>query len=313
MLSDSVNLSALNWRIGIYTRLSVEYNGKPAAGVSIQSQTKLIEDYIKHDYTLSKCKTFAYTDNGFSGTGFNRTAFCKMLGDIHCGKINCVIVKDISRFGRNYIECGDYIENVFPSLSVRFISVAENFDSLREQNAPLSLELLSVVHDYYAKDISKKVSSALYVRKKSGRFTSKLAPYGYRHDCGASKLVVDKSGADVIRLIFRLRIGGRSLSQISDVLNRLSIPTAFNLRYIENHNDGSKTAIWRPSTIHDVLQNPYYAGHTPVQKSICRFGKKTAVSKSQILLVKNTHEAIIDEKSFAAANNISKRGANKNE
>lgn len=285
----------------VYARLSIEDNGKN--GNSIENQIYLIEKYISTQEDLQHVETFV--DNGMTGVNFQRPAFQKLMEAVKQGNINCIVVKDLSRFGRNYIETGEYLEKVFPYLGVRFISINDNFDSLHENNNSLIISLKGILHDTYAKDISKKVSTALDIKKKSGKFMGKMPPYGYiRSAEDRHKLVVHKGRARVIKDIFNWQLSGMGIVAIAKKLNEMGIPSQLKLRWIEGYADGRKIALWQGSSVIDILRNPCYIGCIVERKSYNELykGKKLKIiPPSQWKLIKNTHEAIIDEDTFYKA------------
>lgn len=282
----------------IYARLSIEDNGKK--GNSIENQIYLIEKYISAKEDLKHIETFV--DNGMTGVNFQRPSFQRLLEEVKRGRINCIVVKDLSRFGRNYIETGEYLEKIFPYLGVRFISINDNFDSLHENNKSLIISLKGILHDTYAKDISKKVSTALDIKKKSGKFMGKMPPYGYiRSAENRYKLVVHKERARVIKDIFTWRLSGMGIVAIAKKLNEMEIPSQLKLRWIEGFEDGKETALWQGSSILDILRNPCYIGCIVERKSYNELykGKQLKIiPPSRWNLIKNTHEAIIDEDTF---------------
>ena len=185
--------------VGIYTRLSIEDNGYESKD-SIQNQIAFLKEYVEKqedDFRLAK----VYVDNGTTGTNFDREEWNRMLSDIKAGDINCVIVKDFSRLGRNYIEVGNYLEKVFPFLGVRIIAVNENFDSEKQtfEHSMLMNSLTNIVNEYYARDISKKVTQTKRTMQKNGECVSGVLPYGYKKlDKDRKKLIVDSESADVV-------------------------------------------------------------------------------------------------------------------
>lgn len=195
--------SQSRWRVGLYIRISRE-DGDRIESESIASQRALLQRFAEErpDMQLFDC----YTDDGFSGTDFNRPDFQRMIKDAANKKINCIIVKDLSRFGRNYVEAGKYLETVFPLFGVRFIAVNDQIDSVA---SPASVNNIivpfkNIINDEYCRDISIKVRSALDIRRRQGKFIGSFAPYGYRKDeADRSKLVIDDGAAQIVRFIFK--------------------------------------------------------------------------------------------------------------
>ena len=294
----------------IYARLSIEDNGNN--GKSMENQVYLIGKYIGEQEDLKHIGTFV--DNGMTGVNFQRPAFQRLMEEVKKGSINCIVVKDLSRFGRNYIETGEYLEKLFPYLGVRFISINDNFDSLYENNnSSLIISLKGILHDTYSKDISKKVSTALDIKKKSGKFMGKMPPYGYiRSAENRYKLVVHKERACVIKDIFNWRLSGMGTVGIGKKLNEMAIPSQLKIRWIEGHADGKETALWQGSSVMDILRNPCYIGCIVERKSYNELYKRKQrqiIPSSQWNLIKNTHEAIIDEDTFYKAQKIIEESA----
>lgn len=289
----------IRYQTAVYARLSTEDNG--VRGESIENQIYMIREYVNQRPDLEIVHTFA--DNGKTGTNFERPAFREMMEAVKKGKINCIVVKDLSRFGRNYLETGNYLEKIFPCLGIRFISVNDHFDSLHEKKSDtLLVPLKSILHDTYAKDISRKVSSAIDIKKKSGKFMGKIPPYGYvRDEQDRYKLRIHPERAETVRMIFKWRLEGMGVAAIARRLNDMGIPTQFQLRYMEEHQDGQKDALWRGSSVTNLLKNPYYTGCTverKERKSLYKGGKKEIVLESEWNLIENTHEPIIDKRIF---------------
>ena len=298
-VEDKKTPSESLYRTAIYARLSIEDN--ELQGDSIENQIAIIERYIHKIPELKVIDTFV--DNGATGINFERPGFLRMMKAIKKGEINCIVVKDLSRFGRNYLETGNYLEKIFPYLGIRFISVNDHFDSLHSgKNDTLLVPLKSILHDTYVKDISKKVSSTIEIKKKSGKFLGKIPPYGYvRDEKDRYRLRIHSERAEVVRMIFRWRIEGLGPVSIAHRLNDMGIPTQFQIRYIEGHSDGKEDALWRGSTVTDILKNPCYMGCMVEKKKSALLYKGGGVKKiprSEWNLIKNTHEPIIDKETF---------------
>lgn len=295
----SVDCPEVRYRTALYVRLSVEDNG--IKGDSLENQIELVQNYAEQCPDLKVVRTFA--DNGATGTDFDRPAFSEMMEEVKRGRINCIVVKDLSRFGRNYLETGHYLEKIFPYLGIRFISVNDHFDSLQGgKNDALLIPLKSILHDAYAKDISRKVSSAIDIRKRSGSFMGKIPPYGYvRDEQDRHRLRIHPERAGIVRLIFQWYMEGMGPAAIARRLNDRKIPTQFQLRYLEGHKDGKKDALWRGSTVTDLLRNPYYTGCTVERKEsrlLYQGGIRRVIPESEWNLIEGTHEPIIDRQTF---------------
>lgn len=291
--------SEILYPTAVYARLSMEDNG--IQGDSIENQIEVIEQYISKCQDLNVVRIFV--DNGETGTDFERPAFLDMMEEVKKGAINCIVVKDLSRFGRNYLETGNYLEKIFPYLGIRFISVNDHFDSLHgRESDTLLVPLKAVLHDTYAKDISRKVSSAIDIKKKSGKFMGKMPPYGYvRDEQDRHKLCVHTERAEIIRMIFRWRMEGMGSVSIAHRLNDMAVPTQLQIRYMEGHHDGKEHALWRGSAVADILKNPCYIGCMVERKGsclLCKGREDKVIPESEWNLIEDTHEPIIDRETF---------------
>ncbi|HBA97252.1 MAG TPA: recombinase, partial [Lachnospiraceae bacterium] len=290
----------------IYLRLSKE-DGDVAAGSrqesnSISNQKSLVQDYLESQKDIEVVSV--RIDDGYSGVDFNRPEFQAMMKDIRDRKVDCVIVKDLSRFGRNYIEVGRYIEKIFPILGVRFIAINDNYDSINENNSEIVTAFKNLVNDSYIRDLSVKIRSNLEAKRKKGEFTGSFAAYGYRKsETNKGQLVVDEFAAGVIRDIFNMKLGGMSPGAIADKLNDSHIlsPMEYKTSMGENFRTSFKTnkkAKWAAGTVLRILGNELYTGvlvqgkrGTPNHK-IKRMEVK---DKKDWIRADNTHEAIIDK------------------
>jgi len=302
------------YKTAVYARLSIEDNG--IEGDSMENQIAVIEQYLETMPELEYVRTFA--DNGQTGTDFERPAFVEMMEAVKAGTINCIVVKDLSRFGRNYLETGNYLEKIFPYLGVRFISVNDHFDSFcMGKSDTLLVPLKAILHDTYAKDISKKVSTAIDIKKKSGKFMGKIPPYGYVRDPqDRYKLLIHQERANVVRQIFKWRKEGLGSTTIAHRLNDLGVPTQFQIRFLEGHPDGKEDALWRGSVINDLLKNPCYIGCMVERKGSNPLYKGRVNIKipfSQQKLIENTHEAIIDRETFETVRRLMEESRNTRE
>ena len=201
------------WKVALYIRLSFEDGDGKIESYSISNQKELLMMYLREQLDMELFKI--YVDDGYTGTNFNRPDFIKMLQDIKNGKVNTVIVKDLSRFGRNYIEVGNYLENIFPLLNIRFISLNDNIDSFKNPSSMnnLVVPFKNLMNDEYARDISNKVKSVLNAKKRNGEFVGGLVPYGYVRDPNERHhFVVDAEAANVIKMIFNFTLEGKRKS-----------------------------------------------------------------------------------------------------
>ncbi len=284
----------MEYSAALYMRLSKE-DGKKDSG-SIGSQKELLRRFAaENGFSVFD----EYIDEGFSGTNFERPAFKRMLSDIESGKINLVITKDLSRLGRDYISAGEFTEIYFPSRGVRYISVADSYDS--ENSFEDIIPFKNVFNEMYARDISRKIRFAFSARMKSGDFVGAFAPFRYKRSAeNRHKLIVDKSAADIVKRIFSESAGGKRPTEIANGLDFDNVPTPLDFR-----KNLPKSKNWSSATILKILKNPVYLGHLEQGKTTkisFKSKKSISVPKEKRFLVKNTHEAIIDEKTFEKAN-----------
>ena len=283
----------------LYERLSRE-DGDRLESDSIINQQRMLEDYCKHH---TEFRVIAhYSDDGYTGTNFHRPAFQRMLSDIEGGKINCVIVKDLSRFGRDYIDMGYYLERYFPAHGVRFIAINDNVDS-KQGPYDMLLPLKNVFNTQYAKDISQKVRSAVAVKQNRGEFVGAFASYGYLKDPeNHSRLVVDPVAGKVVQRIFRMAASGMGQIKIAHVLNEEQIPCPSEYKRLmgEKYTNSKKldsTRYWTYATIHRMLKNEMYLGNMVQRRSVrpTMHSKAKPLDSNQWAVVSGTHEPLISQ------------------
>lgn len=291
----------------IYIRLSRE-DGDKEESDSVGNQKKLLTDYVNGQNELVLYDV--YVDDGFTGTNFNRPAFKRMLKDIKAGKVNCVIVKDLSRFGRDYIDTGRYLERDFPEMGVRFISVTDSIDSMK-QAYDMLLPIKNIFNEQYARDISKKVQTAVKTKQKAGEFIGAFTSYGYKKSpVDKNKLVIDEYSADVVRRIFSLYIQGYGKQKIAKLLNEEGIlcpseyKRAMGLNY-HNPNRLESTTYWSYSTINNILHREMYVGNMVQGTKHQRMrSKQKKMAKEDWIIVEDTHEPIIDKETWEKAQSL---------
>lgn len=300
------------FKVAIYLRLSKEdddlscSSGAKSESNSISNQRKLIYDFMKLHPELELYDE--YKDDGKSGSTFDRAEFQRMMKDIEAGKVNCVVVKDQSRFGRDYIDVGKYKEKIFPKLGVRFITINEGYDSLSATSSDdLAFTINSFVYDFYIRDISTKIRTNLTAKKQNGEYAGAFVAYGYVKDSNdKSKLVVDQFAADVVRDIFRWKIEGLSPQNIAVRLNELGIPSPAEYKKLSGSNyktsfQTSSKAVWSHVSVRRILKNEIYLGvMIQGKRTTPNYKTKTVVTKaeSEWLRVEGTHEAIISVRDF---------------
>lgn len=300
------------FKVAIYLRLSKEdddlscSSGAKSESNSISNQRKLIYDFMKSHPELELYDE--YKDDGKSGSNFDRAEFQRMMKDIEAGKVNCVVVKDQSRFGRDYIDVGKYKEKIFPKLGVRFITINEGYDSLSATSSDdLAFTINSFVYDFYIRDISTKIRTNLTAKKQNGEYAGAFVAYGYVKDSNdKSKLVIDQFAADVVRDIFRWKIEGLSPQNIAVRLNELGIPSPAEYKKLSGSNyktsfQTSSKAVWSHVSVRRILKNEIYLGvMIQGKRTTPNYKTKTVVTKaeSEWLRVEGTHEAIISVRDF---------------
>lgn len=287
------------FQTAIYLRLSLEDNQKKDAD-SLANQQALLMKYVEARPFLQLAGI--YTDNGCTGTDFDRPQFKQMMEDARSGKINCIVVKDLSRLGRNYVEAGDYLEKIFPFLGVRFIAVNDNYDSSNINSSDqLVASLKNLVNDAYAKDLSRKISTAMQEKRRRGDFVGAYEPYGYRRDPeNTSKLIIDPEIAPIVEEIFELRATGIGIEKICRVLNAKGYPSPGRLRFergIITHNNRKGSELpWNRHVLTDLLRNVVYIGNLAqgrVGVSLYQGIPYHQKDKSEWDVVTGTHEPII--------------------
>lgn len=300
------------FQTAVYIRLSRE-DGDKIESDSIVNQKKLITEYLKSSDDLVIYNI--YIDDGYTGTNFNRPAFRKMITDIENGSVNCVIVKDLSRFGRDYIDAGRYLERYFPEHNVRFISITDHIDSLN-QAYDMLLPIKNIFNEQYARDISRKVHASITTKQKAGEFIGAFASYGYKKSpADKNKLIVDEYAAEIVRRIFRLFIEGYGKIRIAGILNTENIPCPSEYKQLngENYRNANRTdsaCHWTYSTINHILHNEMYIGNM-VQGKTRQYmhGRAKLQNKENWHIIQGTHDPVIDYDTWAKTQVLLKRRA----
>ena len=299
-----------------YVRLSKEDydhgDSRKLESNSISNQKQMIADYIANKPEIQLISV--RVDDGYTGTNYDRPAFQMMLEDIKAGRINCVIVKDLSRFGREYIDAGKYIDRLFPYYGVRLIAINDGVDTItRDTAADFGITIKNLVNDNYCRDISVKIRSSLRVKRNNGEFTGPFAPYGYmRSDTERNKLVIDEGAAAIVRDIFRWKLSGMNNEAIADKLNNSGIlcPMEYKCNQGQNYANAFKTfeqAKWTPMAIRRILTNEVYIGKL-VQGVRTTPNYKLKVvqirEKKDWCVIADNHEPIISKRMFALVQRI---------
>ena len=295
------------YQAALYIRLSKEDGDKEESN-SVSNQRDLIYSFLEDKGDIQVCEE--KVDDGYSGVGFDRPALNSMLEDVKQGKINCIIVKDLSRFGRNYIETGRYIQQIFPFMGVRFIAINDHYDSghMDSQADNMLLPFKNLMNDSYSRDISIKVRSQIEVRQKRGDYTGSFPVYGYFRDQERKgKLVIDPVAAEVVRDIFDMRIKGCNNRRIADYLNEHGIPSPMEYKMLLHWRYTTSfklkpQAKWSSMAVERILKNEIYTGVMVQGKEKTlnyKVKKRIKVSKEDWIRVEHTHEAIIAKEDFA--------------
>lgn len=301
------------YHAAIYVRISKEDGNQESN--SIANQKELIKEFLK-----TKEDIFLYSekvDDGYSGANFQRPGFMEMLEEIKEGKINCVIVKDLSRFGRNYIEAGRYIEKIFPFLGVRFIAINDNYDSEYSNTgvSDILIPFKNLVNDAYCKDISIKIRSQLNIKRRKGEFIGAFSPYGYKKsNKNKNVLIIDEYPAEVVKDIFKWKIQGLSYQKIADKLNLYGIlsPAEYKnyrgFNYKTSFKENLK-AKWSSMAVSRILKNEVYIGNLIQGKETklnYRTKRKKRIPEDSWIRAIGTHKAIISDEIFNLTKKIMK-------
>ena len=295
--------------VGIYCRLSREdlKNGKKDVSLSIENQQAMLVAYVDernwHVHSI-------YVDDDTTGTTFNRPGFQTMIGDIECGKINCVVSKDLSRLGRNYIEAGRYRE-LFTEYGVRYIAIHDNHDSLNDDSYNISTPIKEIMNEMYAADVSRKVRSTKKLMAEQGKFSNSRAPYGYlKSPENRHVLMVDDNVSHNVVRIFELYLSGKTARAIADVFNQENIITANEYFYSiigkPNPYRNNKNK-WGSATIMNIIKNPvYYGAMANGKRQVVSFKIHNIVKKDfdDWIIVEDTHVPLISKEQWLEAQQI---------
>lgn len=303
-------------RCGSYLRISKE-DREEGESNSLQNQRKLIQMYLNSHPELLLCRE--WVDDGVSGSHFNRKGVCSLFEAVERREIDCVLVKDLSRFGREYIDTGYYLQEYFPRHHVRFIAVCDGYDSMEagfmEQN--LLVPLLNILNDSYCQDISKKVRLQQMIKRKEGAYIGAFCVYGYKKDeADKNHLLVDKDAAEVVKKIFKLRLQGYSPEKISAWLNENKIPSPYEYKklcsssYASGFAKGEKS-MWHPGSVRRILQNEMYTGmmvQGKRRKINYKLSLRETVPAREWVRVRGMQEPIISREVFEEAQRAGKNG-----
>lgn len=299
--------------IAIYMRISFsERDNLKYTEDTINSQRNIIKHFIFNNQELKKANIEEFIDEGYSGSTTSRPGLDRLLAKVKEQKIDCIIVKDMSRFMRNYIEMGDYLENIFPFMGVRFIAINDGYDSSKEtQNGTeLDIQFKNLLNDYYSRDISEKMTTALYTARKQGKYTTGTPPYGYLKDPKDKyKLIIDEAVSDNVRYIFQLILEGHTLNETAKILNDEGVITARARRkeikgydaYANRWESTVEETIWSASMVRRIVKNEVYTGTFVFNKSTkskLDGGKVIYHPKEDWIRIYDNHEALISKETF---------------
>ena len=286
------------YNAGIYVRLSQE-DMRAGESLSIENQKLILTKYVKEQgWNLVD----TYVDDGWSGTDFDRPAVQRLLSDAQSGKINLIICKDLSRFGRNYIEVGRYVDYIFPSYNIRFIALNDNVDTASKDTSALDMmPIVNLFNEWHAASTSKKIKAVIEANAKAGKYRTTFAPFGYTKGDDPNHLpVIDPDAAPIIRNIFEMRASGISPHHIADKLNEDGVPIPSDYYYAKlgKPNPRRTRHLWSPETVRQILHNYTYLGHLVQLRTRTVSYKNHKVIKNDeddMIVVKNTHEPIVSQ------------------
>lgn len=296
------------WNACGYVRLSRE-DGDSGESNSITGQKDLIRDYFSRHPELVECGM--RVDDGFSGSSFERPAFQEMMADVRAKKVDCIVVKDLSRFGRNYLDAGEYIEKIFPFFGIRFIAINDNYDSMNgcPESDGLMIPFKNLINEAYCRDISIKIRSQLEIKRRKGDFIGSFAVFGYRKDPDdRHRLIVDGFAANVVQDIFRWKLEGVSAADIADRLNRDGIlsPMEYKkqqgMRFATPFSVNARS-LWSAASILRILKNPVYTGVLEQGRNTTpsyKVKRRVSRPRKEWSIVEDAHEAVVSREDFAA-------------
>lgn len=293
--------------LAIYLRLSIEDAEKKKESNSITNQRKQIYKYIEQESNLSSYQVIEFCDDGYSGTNMERPAMKKLLEEIEKNHIHCIIVKDMSRFSRDYIEMGTYLNHIFPSKNIRFISINDHYDSkyTSQNGIELTTAFQTLLYDLYSKDISIKVKASIENKCARGEYIFAQVPFGYQKSKEIrNKVIINEKEAKIVRYIFSLAINGKNSTQIAIQLDKERIPTITQMRYPNKTYSNEELPSWNKNVIRSILNNRFYLGEMAYGKTIRKSvgsKQKIAIPKEKWQVIYHHHEALISEELYKKA------------
>lgn len=298
--------------IGIYLRLSLEdkKDSRRDESNSISSQRLLIRDFIRQDAELKEYEIKEFCDDGWSGTGLDRPGMNQLLAEVKKNRIQCIIVKDMSRFSRDYIEMGTYLNQIFPFMGIRFIALCDHYDSRKDKGSVIEIDTAfrTLLYDLYSKDISVKVKASIENKCANGEYVFGQVPFGYgKSPVEKNKVITNKEEAEIVQHIFSLAMQQKSSAQIARQLCREGIPTIMQLRQHGREQRDGRAHTWSASAVRNILNNRFYLGEMVYGKTVCKsVGSKNsvAVPKEEWKVIPNHHEALVTQEIYEQASSF---------
>ncbi len=296
--------------VGIYARLSIENSNRPENNEVITTQIDFCKNFVAEQIDMDLVQI--YSDNGATGTNFNRDGFLNLIRDLELGVIDAVVVRDFSRLGRNRMECLRYLTKVFPDLGVRFVAINDFYDSLTADETSLEVLIKNIMNEYYSHDISRKLSTALRTMMENGTFRKRLLPYGYMWNENKEEIVLDEGVSHYVKMMFQWKLENMSLFQIAEKLDELKapIPRVRN-RQLKNPQHQEETEkYWHGKTIQLILLNPHYTGDLILGRTEMALYKgihtHVPTVESQWVVFPNNHPALVSKEDFERIKNQNK-------
>lgn len=292
--------------VAMYLRLSLEDDRGMEAGESnsISSQRILLRSFIRQDAELKEYEVKEFCDDGWSGTGMDRPGMNQLLSEVKKNRVQCIIVKDMSRFSRDYIEMGTYLDQIFPFMGVRFIALGDHYDSRDHNGSTIGIDTAfqTLLYDLYSKDISVKVKTSFENKCANGEYVFGQVPFGYRKSPEVRNMViVDEKEAEVVRHIFSLAVQGKSSTQIAVQLKMEGVPTIMQIRRPGKKVEDGKIHGWSSNAVRNILNNRFYLGEMAYGKTVPKsVGSKNRISipKEEWKVIPDHHEALVTPKVF---------------
>lgn len=290
--------------LAMYLRLSIDDKGSKDESNSISNQRKQIYEYIHHNSELRKYEVIEFCDDGYSGTNMKRPGMQKMLQEVKNNNIKCIIVKDMSRFSRDYIEMGSYLNQIFPFMGIRFISINDHYDSREHQGKTVEIDTAfqTLLYDLYSKDLSVKIKASVESKCANGEYVFGQVPFGYEKSKEIKNaVIVNEKEAKIVSYIFSLAMQGKSSTQIAKQLYEEKVPTITQIRKPEKEYKDGKVHSWSTVAIRRILNNRFYLGEMSYGKTITKsVGDKNSISvpREKWKVIKDHHEALISEEIF---------------